>query len=198
MGAIESEHASHDHHKKISGKIKSTYKEGGVIILSDEELKHMWSHYDENHNDLLDLDELEKMVADLLTHTIEDETLRNKVKDDLNKNSKDGDFVKDIFNKMKNKDGVVRYVAKYREQLNEFRNNPDINEAIVVFRRPQVILVVRKVLQTLLRSQKYLQMTGPLDVFFMPSQILSVMRELRELKQCPFIWHAFRVLCFII
>ena len=109
MGAIESEHASHDHHKKISGKIKSTYKEGGVIILSDEELKHMWSHYDENHNDLLDLDELEKMVADLLTHTIEDETLRNKVKDELNKNSKDGDFVKDIFNKMKNKDGVVKF-----------------------------------------------------------------------------------------
>ena len=69
----------------------------------------MWSHYDENHNDLLDLDELEKMVADLLTHTIEDENLRKKVKDELNKNSKDGDFVKDIYNKMKNKDGVVKF-----------------------------------------------------------------------------------------
>ena len=76
---------------------------------------------------------------------------------------------------------VIRYVVKYREQLKAL-NNPDINEAIVVFRRPQVILVVRKVLQTLLRSQKYLQMTGPLDVFFMPCQILSVMRELREIK----------------
>jgi len=76
---------------------------------------------------------------------------------------------------------VIRYVVKYREQLKDL-NDPDINEAIVVFRRPQVILVVRKVMQTLLRSQKYLQMTGPLDVFFMPCQILSVMRELREIK----------------
>ena len=91
-----------------NAKIKTTYKENGVFVLSDEELKHLWSQYDENHNDLLDLDELEKMVADLLDHTIEDKSKRAAVKAELDGNS-NGDFVKDIWEKMKNKDGVVRF-----------------------------------------------------------------------------------------
>ena len=91
-----------------NAKIKTTYKENGVIVLSDEELKHLWSQYDENHNDLLDLDELEKMVADLLGHTIEDKSKRAAVKAELDGNS-NGDFVKDIWEKMKNKDGVVKF-----------------------------------------------------------------------------------------
>jgi len=91
-----------------NAKIKTTYKENGVIVLSDEELKHLWSQYDENHNDLLDLDELEKMVADLLDHTIEDKSKRAAVKAELDGNS-NGDFVKDIWEKMKNKDGVVKF-----------------------------------------------------------------------------------------
>jgi len=37
-----------------------------VIVLSDEELKHLWSHYDDNKNNLLDLHELHLLVADLV------------------------------------------------------------------------------------------------------------------------------------
>jgi len=107
MGGAQSAHAHHHHHKAISSRIKKTYAEDGVIVLSDEELKHLWSHYDDNKNNLLDLHELHLLVADLVEHTIEDPAERDTVKSKINEN---GDFVDALFKQLDlNGDGVVEF-----------------------------------------------------------------------------------------
>jgi len=88
-------------------RIKKTYAEDGVIVLSDEELKHLWSHYEDNKNNLLDLHELHLLVADLVEHTIEDPAERDTVKSKINEN---GDFVDALFKQLDlNGDGVVEF-----------------------------------------------------------------------------------------
>jgi hypothetical protein len=85
MGATNSHHASHHHHKKISGKIGKAYEEDGSIELSDEEIKHIWDHYDTNHNGLLEEHEVEALVKDLLEHTIPDPKDRQETWETINK-----------------------------------------------------------------------------------------------------------------
>jgi len=95
-----------------------------VIVLSDEELKHLWEHYDDNKNGLLDLHELELLVSDLVDHTIEDKAEQEAVKGKLNAN---GNFVEAVFKQLDiNGDGVVEFhefTKAYHEILNSYLKN---------------------------------------------------------------------------
>jgi len=121
MGAVESTHNSHHHHKSIKGKIGKTYEEDGVVVLSDEELHHTWQHYDENKNDRLDEHELDAMIKDLIEHTITNEVERNKVKASINSK---GDFVKSLMIQLDHdKDGIVTFpdfVKSYHKIMEQY------------------------------------------------------------------------------
>jgi len=107
MGGAQSAHQHHHHHKSIKSKIGKTYEEDGIIVLGDEELQHLWSHYDDNKNNLLDLHELHLLVADLIEHTIESPEERVRVKEAINS---DGDFVDALFKQLDlNGDGIVEF-----------------------------------------------------------------------------------------
>jgi len=107
MGGAESAHQHHHHHKAIKGKIGATYEEDGVIVLSDDELKHLWEHYDDNHNDLLDEHELEALVRDMVEHTIKDPVERERIRAQLDSK---GPFVPDLHKKLDHDgDGKVNF-----------------------------------------------------------------------------------------
>jgi Ca2+-binding EF-hand superfamily protein len=95
-----------------------------VIVLSDDELKHLWEHYDANKNNLLDLHELHLLVGDLIEHTIEKPEERQAVKDKINAN---GDFVDALFKQLDlNSDGVVEFhefTAAYHKILESYLKN---------------------------------------------------------------------------
>jgi len=124
MGGAQSAHQHHHHHKNIRKVVKKTYEEDGVIVLSDEELKHLWEHYDGNKNNLLDLHEIEALVNDLIEHTVEDPKERETVKTKINAN---GNFAEALFKKLDlNGDGVVEFhefAKAYHEILNHYLAN---------------------------------------------------------------------------
>jgi len=107
MGGAESAHQHHHHHKKISGVIKKTYEEDGVVVLSDEELHHLWLHYDDNKNDRLDQHELDAMIGDLIEHSIKDPKERAEVKAKINAQ---GDFTTNLMKELDHdNDGIVTF-----------------------------------------------------------------------------------------
>jgi len=121
MGGAESAHKSHHHHKNISSKVSKTYNEDGVIVLSDEELKHLWSHYDDNKNDLLDEYELKAMINDLIEHTVTDPKERAAIKKTIDSK---GDFVHQLWLELDHdKDGKVTFSdfdKSYHKILNKY------------------------------------------------------------------------------
>jgi len=124
MGGAESVHQHHHHHKNIKENITKTYTEDGVVVLSDEELQHLWEHYDANKNNLLDLHELHLLVSDMVEHTITDATEREEVKAKINAN---GDFVDALFKQLDlNADGVVvfdEFKQAYHKILDHYLEN---------------------------------------------------------------------------
>jgi len=124
MGGAQSAHQHHHHHKNIKGKIGATYEEDGVIVLSDDELKHLWEHYDDNKNDLLDEYELENMVKDLVEHTITDPVEREKIRKQIDAN---GPFVPTLHKQLDHdKDGKVNFadfVKSYHHIMNHYLKN---------------------------------------------------------------------------
>jgi len=124
MGGVESTHNNHHHHKNIKNKIGKTYEEDGVVILSDEELHHMWSHYDANKNDKLDLHELELMITDLIEHTITDAKERASIKAQINSK---GNFAANLMAQLDHdKDGIVTFPdfdKSYHKIMQEFLNS---------------------------------------------------------------------------
>jgi Ca2+-binding EF-hand superfamily protein len=124
MGGAESVHQNHEHHKNISKKVGKTYEEDGVVVLSDTELKHLWEHYDENKNNLLDKHELELVVADMIEHTITKKEERDEIKKKINEK---GDFVGDLFKQLDaDNDGVVNFkdfCSSYHKILNHYLSN---------------------------------------------------------------------------
>jgi len=120
MGGAESVHQHHHHHKTIKSNISKTYTEDGVVVFSDEELQHLWTHYDDNKNDQLDLHELHLLVADLIEHTITDATERAEVKAKINAN---GDFVDALFKQLDlNGDGVI-VEAEFKEAYHKIMDH---------------------------------------------------------------------------
>jgi len=122
MGAAESSHTGHSHHKAIKGKVLKTFEEDGVIVLSDEELHHLWQHYDDNKNDLLDKSELELMITDLISHTVEDKTERENLLKHITQHDS-GNIVDVVYAKLVNKDGVVTFadfVKTYHVVIHDF------------------------------------------------------------------------------
>jgi len=119
MGGAESAHKNHHHHKKISSKVSQTYEEDGVVVLSDEELKHIWEHYDTNKNNLLDEHELEAVINDLVEHTIKDQAERENIRKKLNQK-----FVHDLWVELDHdKDGCVNFSdfdKSYHKILNKY------------------------------------------------------------------------------
>jgi len=124
MGGAQSTHKHHHHHQNITSKIGSSYNEDGVIVLSDEELQHMWVHYDENKNNLLDEHEIHLMVDDLIEHTITDSEERKEIRAKLDNN---GNFVHGLMEMLdKDKDGVINFndfKNGYHEILNHYLEN---------------------------------------------------------------------------
>jgi len=124
MGGAESVHQHHHHHKNVRAKIQTSYNEDGVIVLSDEELHHLWEHYDGNKNDLLDRHELELLVADLVEHTVTDAGERQQIRSQIDTN---GNFVDGLFAKLDlNGDGVIvfdEFKNAYHHILNHYLEN---------------------------------------------------------------------------
>jgi len=107
MGGAESSHKHHHHHKNIKEKVGKTYEDEGTVVLSDEELKHLWEHYDDNKNDLLDEHELEALVKDLVEHTIKDPVERERVTKKLDS---EGPFVPRLHKQLDHdNDGKVNF-----------------------------------------------------------------------------------------
>jgi Ca2+-binding EF-hand superfamily protein len=104
MGAVGSHHSAHKHHQKISTKLGTVYSNEGVIELNDEEIRHLWDHYDANHNGILEHHELEQMVKDMIEHTITDPKEREAVWNTLNK---DEPFIPHVLKQMENDKGEV-------------------------------------------------------------------------------------------
>jgi len=124
MGGAESSHQHHHHHKNIKGKIAQSYSEDGVVVLSDEELKHMWEHYDDNKNGLLDEYELENMIKDLIDHTITDPKEKENIRKQIDAK---GPFVPNLHKKLDHdNDGKVTFndfVKSYHKILNHYLEN---------------------------------------------------------------------------
>jgi len=107
MGSANSHHKGHNHHKTISSSVSKSYNEDGVVVLSDEELKHLWDHYDSNKNQLLDDHEVKLLVEDLISHTISD---LNEQKSVLTSIAGNADFYPKLMKDLDHdKDGCVTY-----------------------------------------------------------------------------------------
>jgi len=124
MGGAESVHQHHHHHKNIKGKVMKTYEEDGVIVLSDEELKHIWEHYDDNKNNLLDEHELENVVKDLIEHTITDANERAKIRAQIDSK---GPFIPNLHKQLDaDGDGKVNFddfCKSYHKIMNHYLEN---------------------------------------------------------------------------